>query len=56
MAYNVANFAGEATVMSAQELCGDAQDKPKVIGRRKRVANANQRISTENGVGPVPEG
>jgi hypothetical protein len=44
MAYKVANFAGEATVMSAQELCDDAQDKPKVIGRRKRVANANQRL------------
>ena len=48
MAYKVVNFAGEATIMSAQELCDDAQDKPKVIGRRKRVANANQRISTEN--------
>jgi hypothetical protein len=44
----VVNFAGEAAVMSAQELCDDAQDKPKVVGRRKRVANANQRISTEN--------
>jgi hypothetical protein len=31
MAYKVVNFAGEAIIMSAQELCDDAQDRPKVM-------------------------
>jgi hypothetical protein len=46
--YKVVNFAGEATIMSAQGLCDDAQERPKVIGRRKREADANQGLSTEN--------
>jgi hypothetical protein len=45
----VVNFAGEVTIMSAQKLCDDAQEKPKVIGReRERHIYANQGLSTEN--------
>ena len=52
VAYKVVNFAGKAEVMSAQALCEDAQDKPKVVGRRiseKAVgATTSPGVRTEN--------
>ena len=48
--YKIVDFAGKVEVMNAQELCQDAQEKPKVVGRKACGRARSQQPSTENEV------